>query len=475
MTNIPTSYLEPARIKKADQLPHGTCIDCKCLLNIGIFFDGTGNNLYEDKPHWKHSNVARLYDAYRRDENNGYYRHYIPGVGMPFPEIGELGHSTFGAAFAAGGEARIIWGMLQVLNSLHAFVNKTHPMFNGPQMTVLASGRSVSGQYPLTPEEKILSDLDLDGGLVGRGYERRRFFARQAGKLQAQLEHRATTPNISGVYLDVFGFSRGAAQARAFCNWLHEELMPGGKLCGVPAYVRILGLFDTVASVCLSQTRHQAWATTPNLRIHPAIKTCVHYTALHEFRNNFPLDSVCENGVLPPNCYEQIGPGSHSDMGGSYGPGQQGKGIRLEMPAPLLSDRKLPVKDDSHKLSQLPLNLMLAVARRVREGHGTDGHPWLDFNSDEAKDRGLVPTVAQDKVDPTKDILVPGRLIVTPMYVPPLKIILRHAASLLALSMKWRNGTAPSIWHGVVLRISNSYPAWAMPEQSTYRKTGTTA
>lgn len=389
MTNIPTSYLEPARIQTAKSHPHGTCVDCKSVLNIGIFFDGTGNNLYIDKPDLRHSNVARLFDAYKEVPGNGYFRHYIQGVGTPFKEIGESGNSTSGSAFAAGGEARIIWGMLQVLNSIHQFLTGGIDMFKPEQMTALASGRNVSGQYPLSPEDRILDALDLRAGLVGNSYARRQFLARSAGKLKAQLEHRDTAPNISGVYLDVFGFSRGAALSRAFCNWLHDDLFHNGKLCGVPAYMRTLGLFDTVASVNLSRIGHDAWATTPNLRIHPAIITCVHYAALHEFRNNFPLDSVCENGVLPPNCYEQIGPGSHSDMGGSYEPGSQGMGIRLETPDPYFPDHTIPIKDDSYKLSQLPLNLMLEVARRVRENHGDDGDPWLDFRSDMAISRDL--------------------------------------------------------------------------------------
>lgn len=56
-------------------------------------------------PELKHRNVARLFDAYKDNLEEGYFRHYIAGVGTIFPEIGEPGKSTFGAALGA---ARII-------------------------------------------------------------------------------------------------------------------------------------------------------------------------------------------------------------------------------------------------------------------------------------------------------------------------------------------------------------------------------
>ena len=56
-------------------------------------------------PELKHRNVARLFDAYKDNLEEGYFRHYIAGVGTIFPEIGEPGESTFGATLGA---ARII-------------------------------------------------------------------------------------------------------------------------------------------------------------------------------------------------------------------------------------------------------------------------------------------------------------------------------------------------------------------------------
>ncbi len=54
-----------------------------------MFFDGTGNNRAVDMPELKHRNVARLFDAYTDNLEEGYFGHYIAGVMAIFTEIGE--------------------------------------------------------------------------------------------------------------------------------------------------------------------------------------------------------------------------------------------------------------------------------------------------------------------------------------------------------------------------------------------------
>src|SRR5690606_13259971 len=80
--------------------------------------------------------------------------------------------------------------------------------------------------------------------------QRNAFLTLWAGKIAERVLDSETKPKLTEIFIDVFGFSRGAAQARVFCNWL-LQLMPDGKLCGVPATIRFLGIFDTVASVGL--------------------------------------------------------------------------------------------------------------------------------------------------------------------------------------------------------------------------------
>jgi hypothetical protein len=140
-------------------------------------------------------------------------------------------------------------------------------------------------------------------------------------------------PHVELINLSVFGFSRGAAEARAFCNWLFEVCEPvggGWEFAGMPIRLNFLGIFDTVASVGVPDSLgnsimegHQSWADN-NMHINPAIEQCVHFVAGHEVRAAFPLDSVRVGGVYPGNAKEVMYPGAHSDVGGGYAPNALG-------------------------------------------------------------------------------------------------------------------------------------------------------
>ncbi|RBC12472.1 T6SS phospholipase effector Tle1-like catalytic domain-containing protein, partial [Xanthomonas oryzae] len=142
------------------------------------------------------------------------------------------------------------------------------------------------------------------------------------------------------------GFSRGAAEARVFCSWLKDACDGGGgelTLCGIPVQLDLLGIFDTVASVGLANSSrlwsgHGGYASEDDLRIAPYVRRCVHLVAAHEVRGSFPLDAAA--GV---NGEEVVYPGVHSDVGGGYEPGEQGKAF--------IGDSI----DDSAKLSQIAL------------------------------------------------------------------------------------------------------------------------
>jgi len=186
-------------------------------------------------------------------------------------------------------------------------------------------------------------------------------------------------PFVNQINLAVFGFSRGATQARAFTRMVGEELadwdghdllwkQPGanGKRPRVTVY--FLGLFDTVSSTgfggskgeaaaktvaaglvtvvpggvvlgpaaggmlnALDQGGHAAWAH--DLAIPPFVERCVHFVAGQEVREKFPGDSIRRNDEMPNNSIELVYPGMHSDVGGGYGPAdpdyQEGRGNEL--------------------------------------------------------------------------------------------------------------------------------------------------
>jgi len=404
---IAKSCLETAQVICPPALPDDCGTYCDFNLNIGVFFDGTDNNKERDTATQSHSNIARLSDAYKDYWEEGFFSHYIEGVGTPALEkFGTDGENVLEAAAGKGGEPRIIWGLLEILNSAHRFVNNNVPMFDDKQMRVLCSDHYVTRDKPyewpkpIPPEEdNILKALNLNSGLVGHKKTRENFFKLCVAKLSSQLERKETLPGIAGIYLDVFGFSRGAAQARVFTNWLHQYFLIDDKLFGIPSYVRMLGLMDTVASVGFTNATngegHWDWATPENLHIHPKVKNCVHYVALHELRRVFPCDSICRNNGLPPNCHEHYYPGAHSDVGGGYAPGFQGKACKI------VEDnigRQEVVADDSLKLSQLPLNDMYLAARETCQFHSLGRHPWLEIEAQPETDTN--PLIQQFALDP---------------------------------------------------------------------------
>ncbi|NMM25758.1 MAG: hypothetical protein HHJ12_00405 [Glaciimonas sp.] len=75
----------------------------------------------------------------------------------------------------------------------------------------------------------------------------REWFKTHIDKLKAALAIRPK-PAVPTLTLSVFGFSRGAAEAVAFCQ-LFSDLLENGKLAGIPATINFLGVFDTVAMV----------------------------------------------------------------------------------------------------------------------------------------------------------------------------------------------------------------------------------
>ena len=218
---------------------------------IGIFFDGTGNNKDLDIPDNCESNIAKLYSLYNTEPYTfqgsaeiGFIRKlYIRGVGS------KTGERVFGGVNGIGARRR--------LTKAYNFVKE---------------------------------QFDADDA-VGCDVK----------------------------YVDIFGFSRGAAMARHFANMLLN--MPP-KIGDGPAthtiVIRFLGIFDTVASFGMPGNEIDLGF---DLHVDPEkVQRCVHFTADHERRSFFDLQSILSsaNATLADNCTEQGYPGAHSDVGGGY-------------------------------------------------------------------------------------------------------------------------------------------------------------
>jgi hypothetical protein len=124
---------------------------CDKHLKIGIFFDGTNNNRQRDKLDHRgdrkeqcHSNIVSLFDAHKDARGEGAvqddecYRFYVPGVGTRFEEGFEYRESTEGKAMAKGGQARILFAVLQVYNAIHRAFNSDDAMFKEKEIAAFS-------------------------------------------------------------------------------------------------------------------------------------------------------------------------------------------------------------------------------------------------------------------------------------------------------------------------------------------------
>ncbi|MCY1290531.1 hypothetical protein D9M68_501290 [compost metagenome] len=315
---------------------------CAKVLHVSLFFDGTNNHEPSDKAANPSTttNVARLFHASlgpgngmsdKTADENGYYRYYMPGVGTVFPEIEEFEPSGEGLKYASGGENRINWGLTRLIDALQRTCSNNR--FKDTDALGLVKAMATS---------KALERVSLGQASDGKGNRA----AAILPKLQ-ELEQSITAqpkPELLGLQLYIYGFSRGAAEARTFVNWLAEltEQADGShRFAGVELSVEFLGIFDTVASVGVADLApfadgHMGWANdTQRLPDDEAfLRRCVHLVAAHEQRACFPLDSIRRKArpddSTCPSTYragtqEFIYPGMHSDVGGGYPPGDQGK------------------------------------------------------------------------------------------------------------------------------------------------------
>ena len=300
---------------------------CEQTLTLSFFFDGTGNNLDADIGTFEHSNIARLYRAHLLDDESvGRFRFYLPGLGTYFMdrEVKDPGGTLTGNAFGRQGQARLNWALARF-------------------------------------DEKVSDAVARAGN---------------------------PTNKICWIKVAVFGFSRGAALARAFCRDLQARCQPASgsaakgwvlKQGNYPIEIIFSGLFDTVASSGLPDSAnnlhrnryvraaeqalppaariaigllgtpelkllafgnapgadpapgladgHGGWAD--GLAIGGMTQQCLHLLAAHEIRNSFPLDAAMEEHAPhhfspPTGCVEMVYPGVHSDVGGGYRPGEGG-------------------------------------------------------------------------------------------------------------------------------------------------------
>ena len=177
------------------------------------------------------------------------------------------------------------------------------------------------------------------------------------------LSKKGVYKDITHLAFDVFGFSRGAALARHFINalnkmgfpdydsiretdWYHTPPGTHPNLLGSTHYerynanndgyhadstrttsIRFVGLLDTVGSFYWPGNEKEGEIELELLA--KSANRVLHITAHNEYRTKFPLTSLKTKGKLPPNFYEEVFPGAHSDVGGGYPFSSQYKATEL--------------------------------------------------------------------------------------------------------------------------------------------------
>jgi hypothetical protein len=292
------------------QAPSGTATCPEGRIRIGVFFDGTGNNMWRDWPNGENNvlnptgalngptNIAKLWRLYieRPDIQKRVYHH---GVGTD--SWGIQGES----ALPASQQSTTADGALDPGTPYHAF--------------------------------------DQTGEKMGYGGKERTTWAL---KTLSEFFSKNTNPLAQEKLVESYGFSRGAAIARDFLNRVILEGVDNlkdksgtrlitypatragpARTVSVAAFVRhervilhFLGAFDTVAAF--------TGAGDFNFFIdHTKVKHTVHMMAEDETRFLFPVTSLFMDPKVASsqNRYQFSStmvelwyPGVHSDVGGCY-------------------------------------------------------------------------------------------------------------------------------------------------------------
>ena len=204
---------------------------------------------------------------------------------------------------------------------------------------------------------------------------------------------------ISRIEIDLFGFSRGAAAARHCANDLLKEkdsLLARAIPAGTPGLAQdfawrhrsdfslnFIGLFDSVAGIVSLRdgdfSPHNSHNPGLNLRLAPGIASkVIHLVARDEYRHNFSLNQA-ERDIELPGC--------HSDIGGGYLPLAMEK-LLLSKPETSLEPDPLP---DEHS------NAYGLARQRI----GRESGQWLSYVPPEGLSIATWSVVTQRRVRDT--------------------------------------------------------------------------
>lgn len=274
------------------------------ILTIGVFFDGTGNNV--------ENTLGRLQNCSAK-ENGLDDSDAMSCQANQYGKSGDSSRSSYDGYYT-----NIHW-----LNSLYQTDDPV--MGNEYQQAIYVEGIGTkNGQ----PDNTIGLGLGVsDTGVIAKTNEAIPLIQ---SKIENFLKQRSNVQYVvKKLQFDIMGFSRGAAASRHFANRVYEQDpaliqaikagMGPTQYQGKPAgETRFLGLFDTVAAIgTLADGLNPHDSNNADVKLQLPVGIAQHVfqiSAMHECRYNFSLNSV--NPAYP----ELILPGVHSDIGGGYNP-----------------------------------------------------------------------------------------------------------------------------------------------------------
>ncbi|WP_447046021.1 DUF2235 domain-containing protein [Vreelandella sp. H-I2] len=327
-----------------EDLTQETSLVCQSTLEVGIFFDGVGRNLFHDETEGRLSNIARLHRAFPGPEYDGagkrFRKLYLPGLGTQLEIDASESMATVGRM--APGEARStleghISGSAREAVGRGLLEESGRAWWETSRRTLAQQFSSLKG-WVKAPRDAVLRlgieswsplrDTPLMTTLLTSGA------ASRLTKAMSDFERLVAQANsgdmpLRTIRVSVFGFDFGAALAKAFIRELLDETCDREgdtyRYQGAEIVVAFAGLFD-----CVHRTHPDMGpleALTPAVTeiddggpLHLACRRAVHLIAAHERR----ITRRCRPlGGEQANWREELLPGISEDVGGGLKSGEQ--------------------------------------------------------------------------------------------------------------------------------------------------------
>ncbi|PQJ84948.1 T6SS phospholipase effector Tle1-like catalytic domain-containing protein [Aliivibrio sifiae] len=252
-------------------------------IRFGVFFDGTGNNSFNA-------------DFGARCEDDDFVPDEIQGVCEDLTSFSKRHRGSYD-------------------NSI-TNIGRLSESYDSEQKNVFSIYMEGVGTKALEEDERF---PDMGLGTGDRGVISISQLACE--KLASLIIENEINHNLSNIVFDIFGFSRGAATARHFANEIYKKMdgLVYEKLqlnSSSKVSINFIGLYDTVAAIgCIKDLLDTTDENNHGINLYlpkDIANKVVHFTAHHECRDNFSLNSVA------PEHQEIALLGVHSDIGGGY-------------------------------------------------------------------------------------------------------------------------------------------------------------